>query len=181
MVAHPKVLQLSATSMALVFFTEGWGGDKFFFLLDMKQLWWERFEKWLACLNWNILTDSDWNQKQEWMTFWTCLFLFLRFVWIFSFPVLQEKQKSHYSAFGALSQVNQQPKVPSGAPTKSKGFWFGHGTWSSTWAMKKTGCLGYIGDCTAQLRGYYSKPFPTFRGSHVPIFLFCLLCVSRGF
>ena len=26
MVVHPKVLQLSATSMALVFFTEGWGG-----------------------------------------------------------------------------------------------------------------------------------------------------------
>lgn len=45
------------------------GGKKlFFFLWDMKQLWWERFERWLegqfdSCLNWNILIDSDWNQK----------------------------------------------------------------------------------------------------------------------
>lgn len=54
------------------------GGKKLFFSLwDMKQLWWERFERWLegqfdSCLNWNILIDSDWNQKQERMTFWTC-------------------------------------------------------------------------------------------------------------
>lgn len=45
------------------------GGKKLFFSLwDMKQLWWERFERWLegqfdSCLNWNILIDSDWNQK----------------------------------------------------------------------------------------------------------------------
>lgn len=75
----------------------------------------------------HVWIETSWQtqieiQKKRGTPFWTCYFC-SRFVWIFSFPVFQQKQRQPLnSAFGALPQVNQQLKVPYGAPTKSKGF-----------------------------------------------------------